>query len=262
MYLGERMATHISTALPVKDEQRAIANHHTLFWIAGIAAVSMVLLVMFDTGVSMAAPAEDASPGSLTVVEWFDVLDDDPVRGLRDLGFINILNSILGIPIYLALYVIHERTNRELAGLALVLFLFGSAIYISNNTVLPMLELSDRYAAASTDAEQATIEAAGQAMLARGADFTPGTIVGFVLPSLAGILMAYVLLVDGIFSKITAYSGLIGLSLLLVFTVWVTYWPASFDTAMLIAMPGGLLILVWNSTLAWRFFKMAREDGS
>lgn len=247
----------MTTQVATSHEFGNVSETHQpiLYWLAGAAATIMVILVFVDMGLSASASTEDFSPGSLTAVEWFEVFEDEPLRGLRDLGIINIINSILGIPIYLALYLIHQRSNQALAGLALILFVLGSAIYISNNTVLPIHELSMQYAQASTIADQETLVAAGETLLARGADLTPGTIVGFVLPSLAGILMAYVLLVAGTFSKVTAYAGLIGISLILVFTVWVTYWPESFDTAMILAMPGGLLVLVWNTTLAWQFFR-------
>jgi len=84
--------------------------------------------------------------------------------------------------------------------------------------------------------------------------------VGFVVPLLASILMAIVLLNGEIFSKVTAYSGLVGFICLLIFTVWTTFIPTSFDTAMWLAMPGGLLVLVWNILITRRFFQLSHSE--
>jgi len=251
------MATH--AAINAQTDVVADSNTHILYWLGGFTALLMLLLILADTSVSMMAPAEDSSPGELATLEWFDLFDDDPLRGLRDLGIINIFNSILGIPTYLAVYILHKKEQSQIALLGLVIFLFGSAIYIANNTVLPMLVLSDKYAVATSEVERASLLAAGEAMLARGADFTPGSIVGFVLPSIGTILIAYTVAVGQTFSRLTGYIGMIGLSCLLIFTVWTTFFPESFETAMLIAMPGGLLAMAWNAALARRLFQLARN---
>lgn len=248
----------MTTRIMVSDRIEAAgeSRRDVLYRLGGIAALMMVALTVLDILVSMTLPGGDSVPGTLTAVEWFDVFASNTFQGLRDLGILNILNGMLGIPVFLALYTAHRHTQRSYAGLALILFVFGQAIYISNNTVLPMLALSQDYANAVTETHRAALTAAGEAMLARGADFTPGSMVGFVLPSVASILMAWVLLRGGIFGKVTGYAGLIGFSALLVFAVWITCSPASFDTAMLLALPGGLLTLVWNISIARRFFNL------
>lgn len=231
-----------------------------LYRLGAVAALLMVALVLLDITVSMIAPGEDSAPGVLTAVDWFEVFQDSPWRGLRDLGFLNILNSILGIPTFFALCMLHRDRQPAYAYFAFILFLFGSAIYISNNTVLPLLTLSREYAQAATEAERSSLIAAGEAMLARGGDFTPGTLVGFVLPSLANMTMAYVVLRGQVFSRAAGYAGLVGFLCLLIFTVWTTFFPESFNTAMLLAMPGGLLVLAWNLMIARGLFQQATAE--
>lgn len=140
----------------------------------------------------------------------------------------------------------------------MALFLFGGAIYVSNNAAIPVFVLSGEYAAATTDAQRSALVAAGEAMLARGADFTPGSLVGFLLPSVAQITISFVMLRGGVFGKPTAYIGLLGFTLLLVFTIWTTFVPEALGMAMLIALPGGLLVMAWNVLVARRLFQLGR----
>lgn len=66
--------------------------------------------------------------------------------------------------------------------------------------------------------------------------------------------MAYVVLRGSVFSKVMALAGLVGFTCLLVFAVWVTLFPSAFNSAMLIAIPGGLGVLMWNGLLVRRFY--------
>lgn len=141
-----------------------------------------------------------------------------------------------------------------------MLFLFGGAVYVSNNTVLPMFVLSEKYAAATTDTQRSILAAAGEAMLARGADFTLGSLVGLILPLIAQIAMSFVMLRGGVFGRATAYTGIFGFAFLLIFTVWTTFVPGSLDVAMLIALPAGLLVMAWNILVARVLFRLGRTS--
>lgn len=233
----------------------------SLYIMGGVAALISVLLVLLDISVSILLPRGEVEPGARSAIDWFALFQNNTYYGFLDLGFLNVLNIVLGIPLLLALYAVHRRVNRAYAALAVALFLFGGAVYVSNNAVLPMLVLSGKYAAATTEAQRVVIAAAGDAMLARGADFTPGSLVGFLLPSVAQIAMSFVMLRGGIFGKATAYSGILGFTLLLVFTVWTTFVPRALDEAMLIALPGGLLVMAWNVLVARRLFQLGRGDS-
>jgi hypothetical protein len=50
----------------------------------------------------------------------------------------------------------------------------------------------------------------------------------------------------------------LGFTLLLLFTVWATFVPASFDIAMVIALPGRLFAMAWNVLVARRLFQLAQ----
>ncbi len=53
-----------------------------------------------------------------------------------------------------------------------------------------------------------------------------------------------------IFSRAAAYAGILGFSLLSIFTIWSTFVPVLFDVAMILALVGGLLSLAWYVLIA------------
>jgi hypothetical protein len=243
------------------DTGNAGSGWEGIYKVAAVAALIGVLLVLADIGISILLPGEEAEPGTRSATDWFALFRDDAYYGFRELGLLNVLNVVLGIPLFLALYAAHRRVDGAYAALALALFLFGGAVYVANNAAVPMFALSREYAAATTDAQRATLAAAGEAVLARGADFTPGSLVGFVLPTLAQITMSIVMLRGGVFGRATAYAGIVGFSLLFIFTVWTTFVPGALEAAMLIALPAGLLVAAWNILVARKLFGLAGGRG-
>jgi hypothetical protein len=107
----------------------------------------------------------------------------------------------------------------------------AAAIALLSNVLDVVLGfLSGRYAAAGTDAERALFAAAGEAALARGEDFTPGSFV-----------------------------GLAGFSFLSVFTIWWTFVPVwHHGVFYLFGMTGGLLALMWFGLVSVKLFMLGR----
>jgi hypothetical protein len=236
---------------------RNTGSHWTsLYKLGGAAALLSVLVVLTDITLTF-FPAGAEPPGTMTAIDWFQLFQDNWFFGLRNLGLLpNILNLSLSIPLFLALYYAHRHTNKAYAALALVLSLVGTAIYLSNNAAFPMLALSARYESATTDAQKALLSAAGEAILARGEDFTPGAFIGFFFSEIAMIVMALVMLRGGIFSKSTASAGLLGALFLTIFTIWTTFIPRFFEISMILALIGGLLSIAWNILTARKLFQL------
>jgi len=236
--------------------EKTDSNWTSLYKLGGTAALLSILVILTDIALTF-FPAGAEPPGKMTAVDWFQLFQDNWFFGLRNLGLLpNILNLSLSIPIFIALYEAHKHTNRSYAALALILSLVGTAIYLSNNAAFPMLALSTKYAAATTDAQRALLAAAGEAILARGEDFTPGAFMGFFISEIAMVAMAFIMLRGGIFSKATAYAGLLGSLFLTIFTIWTTFIPVFFEVAMLLAMIGGISSIVWNILMARKLFQL------
>jgi hypothetical protein len=249
-------ATATTIRMKESTSENAGSNWTSFYKLAGTAALLSVLVVLTDIALTF-FPAGAEPPGTMTAVDWFKLFQDNWFFGLRNLGLLpNIMNLSLSIPIFLALYNAHKHTNKTYAALALVLSLVGTAIYLSNNAAFPMLALSAKYEAATTHAQRTFFAAAGEAILARGEDFTPGAFMGFFFSEIAMVAIALVMLRGGIFSKATAYAGILASLFLTIFTIWTTFIPQFFEISMIFALIGGLLSIAWNILTARKLFQL------
>ena len=102
-----------------------------------IALIGIVLDVIFGsvTGGNLSALPQ-------TAIDRFAQFQINPLLGLYNLDLLNIINQMIFIPAYFALFAAHRKTNIAYALLALIIFLVGTTIFVTTNTALPMLELS------------------------------------------------------------------------------------------------------------------------
>ena len=191
-----------------------------------------------------------------TVVDWFNLLHDNWFLGLRNLGLLNIVMTALSIPMFFALCMTHWKVNPKYSALSMIISFIGVAVFYATNRAFAMLDLSNQYVAASTEAQRTILEAAGQALLAVGQSHVPGTFLGFCLSEIAGILISIVMLQGGIFSKLNAWVGILGFGMLLVYEICQSFIPGSASFALSFAMIGGSLNLVWYGLIAQRLFKI------
>jgi len=145
-----------------------------------------------------------------SVIDWFTLLHTNPLVGLTLLNVFDIVNYALVGLMFLGLYAALRRANRSYMTLATTLGFVGIAVYLASNQAFSMLSLSDQYAAATTDAQRSMLLGAGQALLAihNPNALGPGT-MSFLLVTLAGLIISTVMLRSSIFSKATAYTGIL-----------------------------------------------------
>ncbi len=97
--------------------------------------------------------------------------------------------------------------NKSYMTIALVIGLVGTTLFFaSREATFDMLSLSNQYAAASADTERAMLLAAGQTVLAiyNGTAFDLSYIFGGVVI----LIFSVVMLQSNVFSKATAYVGI------------------------------------------------------
>ena len=233
------------------------SNWQTLYRVAAAAALLVVFVGVLDMAIAMSG-GDARENSTITTLEWFTLFQTRPIFAFSNLGFMNLLYQTLAVPLYLALYYIHRKGSQAFAALALILFCVGIVTYFSTNTVFSVFALSRQYAAATTEIQKNALLAAGDAALALGADLTPGVFLGFFFSELGGICMACVLLKDGIFRKVTAWVGILGLSCMVVFNSLAAFSPKSFNMALNFATAGGLLSMAYYILLARRLWQLAQ----
>lgn len=229
-----------------------------LYKIAGATVLIAALLMLLDITTTIISK-ETIKFGSYTAIDWFTIYHNNWFSGLRNLGLLNVLEMTLTVPMFLALYAAHRHVNKTYATLAMILSLVSMAIYISSNAAVPMFVLSGKYAIATTEAQRYLLAGAGEAILARGEDFTPGAFMGFFLGEIASLIISFVMLRGRIFSKITAYTGIFGVGLLTAYTICVTFIPVLQDAAMIFAVIGGPLSMIWSLLVAKNLFQLGRR---
>jgi hypothetical protein len=244
-------------AVKQSDARAADYGWKPLYRAGALSAGLIFLNVLIDISVTMLPGQSEAKPGSLSARDWLAVLQAKPLLGLRNLGLLNVANMLLSVPLFAALVVAHRRTRGRIAALAASVQLVGAAVYVANNKALSMRALSQRYAAAAGDHERSIVVAAGEAQLAQGEDFTPGSFPGLFLSGLANMLIGLVVLRGGLLGHVTGWAGVLGPGSLLIFTAWATFGRSSFGPAIALAAGGGLVSLAWYALLARGLVRLA-----
>ncbi len=246
------------------DTETADSTWDSLYRIGGAAALICAVMYVITLGVYI--PAYRASPPPSTVLEWFTLFQSQPITGLFFLGLADIFIVILWGPMALALYAVLKQSHKTWSMIATIFVFVGMAVYLATNTAFSMLSLSDQYAAATAEAEQSIVLAAGRAMIAIS-EGTGGQYTGMSLVWLAGLILSVVMLRSKDFSKATAWVGIVGLGLLVASMPFAGYTTTGEPTAVVSAITavtyigGGLLSLAWYVLVGRRLWKLAQLEG-
>ncbi|MFW9904321.1 MAG: hypothetical protein ACFFFH_08325 [Candidatus Thorarchaeota archaeon] len=228
-----------------------------IYLVGGIFALVSFCLTLFDI-VYGSITSGDLTALPQTAIEFFSEINQNWVLGLYHLDLVNMVNAIVMFPTFFALLCVHRKSNLPYAAFTLLLVLFGTMIFVSTNVALPMLDLAGKYSSASEE-NKILFAAAGETLLARGEHGSPGVFIGFITSTLASLSMALVMLDGDIFTRKIAYTGVIGNILLLPYIFLVTFIPEVKRIAVIIAAPGGLLVIVWVLFIGITMLKLGFE---
>ncbi len=239
--------------------EKSKASWNAIYKIGALAALLTVLVAIAEIGITFLPGGGRETTSARTVIDWFMFYQTNPLMAMRNLGLVNIILVALSIPLTYALCAAHREVEKPLAGLALIVTLAGVAIFYSTNRAFSMLALSNQYAATASDTQRALLLAAGQSMLAVGESHTPGTFLAFLFSEFSGILLGVLLLRGKLFSRASGIVGILAYGFLFIFEICSSFIPALFQAAMLFAILGGVLSMVWDVLVAQRLFKLAHE---
>jgi hypothetical protein len=170
-----------------------------LFKLGGVSALTMVGIIIVQMIVFMSAPPPYEGGASA----WFALFQNNKIIGLIDFELLMIVYMFLSLPITLALYILLRRVSPSFTAIYVVLSLTGIISFIVARPAFEMLSLSNSYAAAATDAERAVYLSAGDTLLT----VFHGTVfqVSYILGSLGGLIVSFLMLKTDVFNKTTAY---------------------------------------------------------
>jgi hypothetical protein len=224
-----------------------------LYKLGGTTVLIAVVVALAEIVIGFLPGVARLTQRNATVIDWFTLFQAHWFLGLRNLGLLNIIGAALLAPTLLAIYSALRRDNEAYAAFGTILFFVGVAIYVASNRAFSMLSLSGQYASASTDAQRSLLIAAGQAMLAEGQ-----TRAGIPLIEFACLVICVVMLRGKVFSQATAYAGILANALLMVFEIILAFAPKLLDAGMVIAIGGGLSLMVWYLLVGRRLLQLGR----
>jgi hypothetical protein len=174
------------------------------------------------------------------------------------MDFPSMISVTLYYLLFFGLYAALRQANGAHAALAAALGFAGVTLWLASHPALSMLALSDRYAAAVTDAQRSQILAAGEAVIASDMWHSTGAAVGGFLLLSAAVGISVVMLRSDVFNKTTAYAG-IGANGLDLVRILINSFAAGNPADILMAVAGPLYPL-WFILLGLRLLRLGRLD--
>jgi hypothetical protein len=175
-----------------------------LYRLGAISSILMAVAVLLAIVAYFIWPYK----GSFSSMEnIFATLQADRLGGLISLDLSMLLIAPLNILVFLALYVVLKRVNESYALIALVVALIAIVLVIQARPLAELTILSDKFAAAVSEIEKNQALAAGEALHA----YLDGTawIMQTVFFMVAGLINSFLMLRTRLFSKATAWIGII-----------------------------------------------------
>lgn len=188
-----------------------------------------------------------------TAREAFDLLQQNRVVGLLRLD----LPTVLALPLYylvfLGLFTALRPEDPAGATLATALAFVGVTLVLATPMGLSMLPLSDKYAAATSDETRRQLLATGEAILATDMWHSTAGFVGGLLAQSGAVLVSFVMLRTRVFSRTTAWVGLLTHGLDLAHIAVIPFAPG---IGALLMMAAGPLYLIWFPLVGGRLLQL------
>ena len=231
--------------------QRTSNSLSGLCRIGGIAAL---ILAAYSLATIVQMVMLGGQPTS--AAQAFDLLEHHRVIGLLRLDLPTIAVLPLYYFVFLGLFAALRRSDRSNTLLAIALAFVGTTLTLATPTALSMIPLSDKFAAATSDSARNQLLATGEALLASDIWHSTSAILGGVLLQCGAVLISVVMLRGSVFSKTTAWLGIVIHGLDLAHIVGWLLLPAAGFVLLSIAGP---LYPVWFILVGLRLLRLARK---
>lgn len=179
-------------------------DHRTLCRIGGVAAL---VLLIYSLATMIQMIVLGGQPTS--AAQAFDLLQHHRIVGLLRLDLPTIVVLPLYYLLFLGFYVALRKSNHAKALLSTVLAYVGTTLVLATPTALSMIPLSDKFAASTTDTARNQLLAAGEAIMAADIWHSTSAILGGVLLQSGAVLISVVMLRGSVFTKTTAWLGIV-----------------------------------------------------
>ncbi len=242
------------------------SNWKTLYRIGAIAALLATFVFRRNLGAELMAfngfgifSVPTTMPVSAT--EWFTLLQSNTFVGLALLEVFDLVEYVLVGLMFLAVSVVLWQSNRTLMLLAMTSGLIGIAVYFASNQAFALRALSEHYATSTNDAQRAVFVSAGESLMAIQ---NPGVLyqgtgiyASLLLVLLAGLLITIVMWQSGIFSRITALTGILANGFMLTYYIALVFAPMPLVLPFVISAP---FRVIWYFLIARKLFRLSKTE--
>ena len=191
------------------------------------------------------------------VEECFNMLQENKIQGLLRLDILTVFTVPLYYLLFFSLFVALKNTNFGIISIAAILVFAGVTLFLSMPSVFSYLNLSNKFAAATSDFQRNQLLAAGEAIWASDIWHGTGTIIGGILLQSGALLFSIVMLKSTIFSRLTALVGIVMYGLDLLHIIMGLIIPAVGSILMFIAGP---FYLLWFPLVGFRLLKLRHQN--
>jgi hypothetical protein len=196
-----------------------------------------------------------------SILGWFAVLQNNPLLGLAQLKFFDVVNfGLVGI-MFLALFAALRQGKNVLLIGGICIGFVGIVVYALSNPALSLLSLSNQYATATSGTQRSAIAAEGQALLPmlQGS----GAYLGFLLIAVAGLAVSSVMLRGKIFPKVTASLGILTSAMDIAYSILVLFVPAAegYVIGLMLIPASGAVVCIWHILVGYKLYKIGSREG-
>ncbi len=219
---------------------------------AGVAAWVLLVysLVTIALLLIVGGPPESA-------LESFEILQANRLVGLLRLDLLTFLVMPFYYLLFMGLYLALRQASPAGSLLALVLVFVGVTLFLTTPSALSLAYLSDRHAAASTDMERSLYLAAGEGLIASDMWHSTAALISGLFVQGAGVLISLAMLRSQLFSRVTAYLGIVIFGLDLLHILAGLFSPL---VSFVLMATAGPLYLLWFPLVARRLYRLGRVE--
>lgn len=219
-----------------------------MYRLGSLAAFATVAVTILQIVFGVIWPPPDFAPTAATAESMLKMVNADPIRAFVTLDGLMVLDYLMLIVVYMALYAALRPKHPSLATLGVGLAMVAITLYFTANPSITMFVLGSQYASAPDG-----IVAAAQAVLANfeGTAF----IVHYVVMGVAGMLVSAAMLRGTEFSRGTAIAGMLQGAMMLV--------PVTFGIVGLVFAVGSLIpFIVWFVLVGLQLNRLAARQAA
>jgi len=190
-----------------------------------------------------------------TAAEAFSMLETNRILGLLRMDLLTVIFIPLYYLIFLGIFLALNGQKNPWSIIALLSVFVGVPLFLATPSALSLLDLSDKYAMATSESQQNQLIAAGEAILASDMWHGTGAVLGGVLIQFGALVLSILMLPRNVFNRLTTYVGIITHGLDFAHFIFLFLIPS---VGVILLAVAGTLYLLWFPLIGVRLIQIGK----